>query len=196
MRGIVALLLVSACSGGIESGDMAGAGGAGGDPTVDAGAAPIDGHQIDTLDSNMVDRAARMMRYAKINDAAYKSSLGDFNIDVYISDDARDYRAIHPDGPDTNVTFAEGTMIVRKVYDATGAIAKITLMAKGPAGYDSTLGDWWFGVTDPSGIPLADGNGGYQVGRLTECHGCHVPHAGNDFLFGVPAINQPTNPRN
>jgi len=65
----------------------------------------------------------------------------------------------------------------------------VTLMAKMAAGYDSTLGDWWFGVTDPQGVPLSDANGP-QVGRLTDCHSCHIPRATDDYLFGVPAIDQ------
>jgi len=188
MRGIFVLGLVSACYGGIDQ-SGSGAGGAPNDPVVDA-PTPVDGHQIDGLDTQIVDRAAHMARFARIDATAYKSALGDFTIDVFINHQARDYSAIHPDGAGTNVTFDVGTLIVRKVYGATGAVEKITLMSKGPAGYDSTIGDWWFGVTDPSGVPLPDGNGGYQVGRLTECHGCHIPHANNDYLFGVPAADQ------
>jgi len=62
-------------------------------------------------------------------------------------------------------------------------------MGKGPAGYDPTLGDWWFGVTDASGAPLSDSSG-EEVGRLTDCHSCHIPRATDDYLFGVPLADQ------
>jgi hypothetical protein len=52
-----------------------------------------------------------------------------------------------------------------------------------------TLGDWWFGVTDPAGVPITDATG-LQVGKLTACHGCHIPRATDDFLFGVPKVDQ------
>lgn len=188
MRGILGVLVVvSACYGGIDR-DPAGDPGAGSDPDPVVDAMP--GHQMDGLDLLEVERAASTTRMTKIDGAPYPSALGAFTIDVYINRDARDYRNIHPDGAATHVTFDEGTLIVRKVLDATGAVTKITLMAKGPAGYAPTIGDWWFGVTDPSGAALPDGNGGFQVGKLTECYGCHVPHAANDYLFGVPAANQ------
>ncbi|HEY0194574.1 MAG TPA: hypothetical protein VGC42_25855, partial [Kofleriaceae bacterium] len=140
------LALVSGCYGAIAQDGTPGTGepGAGGEPVVDA----TPGHQMDGLDLELVQRAASTMRVTKIDSAAYKSAIGDFDIDVAINSDARDYRTIHPDGPATNVTFPEGTMILRKVYDATGAVSKVTLMAKGPAGYAPTIGDWWFGVTD------------------------------------------------
>lgn len=76
-------------------------------------------------------------------------------------------------------------MIVREVLDANGEVAKLTMMAKGPPGYDPTLGAWWFGVTDPNGRPLVQ-DGQLLVGRLTQCHECHSERADDDFLFGVP----------
>ena len=66
-----------------------------------------------------------------------------------------------------------GTVIVREVLDAQGAISSITAIAKGPPGLDPTLGDWWFAKADPSGS-----------------HSCHVPRAAEDYLFGVPRTDQ------
>jgi hypothetical protein len=53
-------------------------------------------------------------------------------------------------------------------------------------GYDPTLGDWWFAVTDANGKPLVD-QGVVQVDRLQACHQCHLERAHDDYLFGVPA---------
>ena len=103
---------------------------------------------------------------------------------MFVHGDAKTYRSIHPESTTTEPTkVAIGTVIVREVLDANGQVAKLTLMAKGPNGYDPTLGDWWFGEADPTGTPT-------KMGRLTECHSCHVPRANEDFLFGVPREDQ------
>ncbi|HEY2515299.1 MAG TPA: hypothetical protein VGI39_30740 [Polyangiaceae bacterium] len=102
------------------------------------------------------------------------------------------YTAITPDaGPSRNVSaMPVGTVIVRAVQDASGNVTKLTVMCKGPQGFNPELGDWWFGVTDPNGNPLVDDGGVQELGKLTNCYGCHVPHESEDFLFGVPTASQ------
>jgi hypothetical protein len=121
----------------------------------------------------------------RINAKPYVSAVGTFDIDVFVAGDIGDFRKIHPETTGSGVTVTIGTVIVRSVLDAGGNVSKLTLMAKGPPGYDPTIGDWWFGETDATGTPLVDG-GVVQVGRLTACHTCHLPRATDDFLFGVP----------
>lgn len=138
-----------------------------------------------TLDTTALHAAATWNQLPRINAQAYVSAIGSFDINVFVSGDVADYRQIHPETNGSHVKVADGTVIVRAVLDANGAVAKLTVMAKGPPGYDATLGDWWFGVTDPTGMPLVT-NGVPQIGRLTDCHTCHAPRASDDFLFGVP----------
>lgn len=129
-------------------------------------------------------------RFVAIDRAPYASAIGSFAIVDYVDPAAAPaFRAIHPESAAPNAPLPVGTIIVREVLAADGkTVAKLTLMAKGPTGYDPTLGDWWFGVTDATGAPLPDPSTGQpQVGRLTACHGCHAPRAAQDFLFGVPA---------
>jgi hypothetical protein len=189
MRVLVVVALVvsaAACTGGIESDGMPGS------PPGDPGSPPVDApvaRQMDALDLQMLADAERVGAFSKINRSAYTSTVGSFAIDVYASQDVRDYRQIHPETAGTHVTISTGTLIVRQVLDASGEVTKVTLMGKGPAGYDPTLGDWWFGQTDPSGVPLADASGP-EVGRLIACHGCHLPRATDDYLFGVPRVDQ------
>ncbi|HEU4732511.1 MAG TPA: hypothetical protein VFT22_31670 [Kofleriaceae bacterium] len=182
MRRIAVLLVLAtpACTVGV--GTPAGAAG-GGAADVDAGVA--DGRVMDMLDTQILDEARRARGFTQINQAPYASTLGAFNITVSVNQDARDYRQIHPESSGSHVTMPVGTLLVREVLDAAGQVTKVTLMAKAPAGYDPTIGDWWWGVTDPSGAPLSDASG-LQVGRLTACHGCHLPRATDDYLFGVP----------
>jgi hypothetical protein len=98
------------------------------------------------------------------------------------------YLSVDPDGG-AAVTVPVGTVIVRAVQDSAGTVSKLTLMCKGPSGYNPDLGDWWFGETDPNGVPL-EGDGGEEIGRMSGCYSCHVPNASQDFLFGVPGAYQ------
>jgi Cytochrome P460 len=161
------------------------AGAPGGAQLADAATEMPDARVMDAIDRRMVREAERLAAFSRVNRAPYSSTIGAFSIDVFVNQDLRDYRRIHPETTGSGVVVPVGTMIVREVLDAQNQVTKVTLMAKQAAGYDPTLGDWWFGVTDPSGTPLDDG-AGPQVGRLTECHGCHLPRAQDDFLFGVP----------
>lgn len=170
---VLAVVLAAGCTGGIDAA-MA----------PDAAPGP-DARTMDAVDRRMIGEAANVGAFTQINRAPYASTLGAFNLDVYISQDARAYRRIHPEATGSGVVLPPGTLIVRQVLDAQGQVTKVTLMAKQAAGYDPTLGDWWFGVTDPAGVPL-EGASGPQVGRMTECHGCHIPRAQDDYLFGVP----------
>jgi hypothetical protein len=138
------------------------------------------------IDEASLAPLASYQAMAKINTRPYTSSLGAFAINCYVTGDVAGYRRIHPDRSGTDVRLARGTMIVREVLDAAQQVTKLTVMAKGPPGLDPSLGDWWFAVTDPRGAPLRE-NGVVLLGRLAQCHECHVDRARDDFLFGVPA---------
>jgi hypothetical protein len=62
-------------------------------------------------------------------------------------------------------------------------------MAKGPAGYNPAIGDWFWAVTDLNGTPIVE-EGAPRAGRLADCYGCHVPRETDDYLFGVPAADR------
>lgn len=153
------------------------------------GCAVGDGSPNSAIDAQMLTTASNYRAWPRINRAAYRSTLGAFNINLYVSQGADAFRRIHPETSASHVVLPVGTIIVREVLDAQGAPTKLTLMAKGPAGYDGRIGDWWFGVTDPHGVPLWD-QGHEQIGALAECHSCHIPRATDDFLFGVPAADE------
>ena len=180
MHRLIGLLaLAPACFGGIDSN---------GERTADTG--PIaDPRPMDPVDTQMIGVASDVDELHQINKMPYPSTVGSFNINVFVSQKSKDFQKIHPESTGSRVSLPVGTLIVRQVLDANGQVTKVTLMGKGPAGYDPTLGDWWFGVTDPSGVPLVD-DAGPQVGRLTQCHGCHLPRADDDYLFGVPEADQ------
>jgi hypothetical protein len=130
------------------------------------------------------------VQMTRVNLEPYPSTLGTFDINTFVTGDLADYEKIHPEGMTASVRVAIGTTIVREVLGASGSVAKLTVMRKGPGGYDPTLGDWWFGVTDPRGHPLDGDDGAPQLGRLDACHSCHLDRgSSNDFLFGVPATD-------
>ena len=95
------------------------------------------------------------------------------------------YEAISPEVVGSGNTVPVGTTIVRAVLDEDGGVGELTLMFKGPPGYNSALGDWWFGVTDSNGTP-DEADGGPEYGKLEACFSCHVPRSDDGYLFGVP----------
>ncbi len=140
---------------------------------------------LGTDDEDMLDRVADYRSFRKINGAPYKSGVKG-TVNIWVSPEGADaYAARNPDRADGGPQIPVGTLIVREVLDEQGAVGKLTLMAKWPEGYQPELGDWWFGVTTPDVTPLF-GEADWQIGRMPDCHGCHVPHAGDDYLFGVP----------
>lgn len=182
---VASTCLLSACVTGLDTAPSTGDSGS----DVGSGSPGVTSSPTD-FDNAMLE-IARGYRssFMRVNSNPYTSTLGAFDINSFVQGDTRIYRAIHPEDTTSTASVSVGTVIVREVLDSTGAVSKLTIMAKGPVGYDPTLGDWWFAETDPAGKPLV-GDAGLQVGRLTACHGCHVPRASTDYLFGVPRIDE------
>jgi len=124
----------------------------------------------------------------------YRSDLApNPQIEVWIDPSAASaYQRIRPDQKGANVALPTGTVIVREVLGADGKITKLTVMGKGAPGSNPALGDWWFAVTTPAGVPLEE-NGAPLSGKLTQCYSCHDQRgAADDYLFGVAvAAKQP-----
>lgn len=140
----------------------------------------------DSVDLDMLGTATHYRGWTNVNRAPYVSSIASNQVSVWVmTPDAAAYEAIRPEVDGSNAMVPRGTVIVREVLDASGQVAKLTMMAKGPEGYDPTLGDWWFAVTDPLCNPLSDDAGAEMVGRMEACHECHADRAADDFLFGV-----------
>jgi hypothetical protein len=170
----------------------------------DAGAAPSTPSTPSTPSSVGVDAAAVLAsiaqgsyqtsaEFTEITAAAYPSvAAPGSTIREWVSTaDLVTYEAVSPGVSGSNVVAPAGMTIVRAVLDEDGGIGKLTLMYKGPQGYNPALGDWWFGVTDPTGSPL-EVDGGPELGLLTACYSCHVPRSSDDYLFGVPLNDRVT----
>jgi hypothetical protein len=164
----------------------------GGGPTLpDAGAAGGD-VETETVLASIADGGFRGRAFTLATRSPYPSvgAPGAWVEEWVSSGSYAAYSEVEPDAGDTGVILPPGSLIVRAVLDSDADVTKLTIMLKGPAGYNPALGDWWFGVTDPSGAPLAD-DGGALVGRLSDCYGCHLPRRGDDYLFGVPPDDRP-----
>jgi hypothetical protein len=154
-------------------------------------ASPITAAAPDEFDPRAVlDDAAGYQgpAFSHVSADVYASALGsDTAIDVYASTtEVAQYELISPEVSGSGSVVPEGGLIVRAVVDAgTGKPQRLTIMGKGPAGYNPDLGDWFFAVTSPDGTPVDE-----QVGRLDACYACHIPRAGDDYLFGVPAAER------
>jgi len=142
----------------------------------------------DELDATTLERVGAYRDMALVNASPYASTIAPATLSVWFGGDSMsEYLQIRPDRTGSGVALDPGSMIVRAVLSRDGkSVEKLTVMCKGPAGYDPSLGDWWFAVTDPEGAPLDDELGDELVGRIGACHGCHVDRAADDHLFGVP----------
>lgn len=141
------------------------------------------------VEQTMLTALSSYASFTKINRAPFASAAGAFDVNVLTSEASTSYAKIHPDTSDSHVVLPVGTVIVREVLDGTNAIAKLTVMAKAPPGADPTLGDWWFAVTDPRGVPqIVDGIP--QIGPMPACQACHLPRSGDDYLFGVASTDE------
>jgi hypothetical protein len=165
-----------------------------GDPTTEeaGGAAQVE-VDTDAVLASIADGGYRGAAFTHATRTPYASAVatGSF-VDEWVSSASyAEYSKVQPDATGSGAQLPAGSMIVRAVIDAdAGAVARLTVMLKGPAGYNPALGDWWFAETDPWGTPLTD-DAGTLAGRLADCYGCHVPRGGDDFLFGVPLDDRP-----
>jgi hypothetical protein len=145
-----------------------------------APAAPLGVDEASLL--SMLPGYAQSPGFSRLNGAPYVTALpGGADVNVWVSMNAyAAYAGIAPEANGSGIVTPEGTMLVREVLGAGGEVAKLTLMYKGPAGYNPPVGDFWFGVTDARGVPQ-------KMGKLEECYGCHQERAHDGYLFGVPA---------
>jgi len=175
-------LVLASCSLPITNGTPAETGSAAEPTAPDAAAAHVPSpFDLATMATVMTYKSRA---FEPVNKISYASTVGTFEINVYITGDAGTYWRIHPETEATApLTVGVGTVIVREVLDPQGAVSSITAIAKAPAGFDPTLDDWWFAEADPSGTPQ-------QIGAVSACHSCHVPRAADDYLFGVPRTDQ------
>jgi len=75
--------------------------------------------------------------------------------------------------------FPVGSRVFKPLYsDKEGKeFARLVIMEKMKPGYDTSNGDWWYGVYDESGMEMA-----YE-GRIPECISCHTMAKETDYLF-------------
>jgi hypothetical protein len=110
--------------------------------------------------------------------AASQHGLAD-TVNIWVpSEHAAMYRTIDPGDPNATASFPPGTLIVKEHLDDVAEPLGMTIMFKGPAGYDAAHGDWWFGNASIDGVLNDQGAVGY-------CITCHEPRADADWLFGV-----------
>lgn len=129
--------------------------------------------------------------WLKVNEVPFQSAVAPAMIDVWVSGvGAQAYASVAPEHRVRGEDVPPGTLVVREVWNDAGEVSKLTLMLKGPPGYNPELGDFWFGETDANGAPLEDEAGQPRLGKLDGCYGCHVPRAEQGYLFGAPAGNR------
>ncbi len=99
------------------------------------------------------------------------------------ADVADQYAMLDPDNP-TQMTFPEGSLLVKEGLDTAGNPDGYFAMYKGPAGYDPEGNDWYWLYVDAAGSVGVSG-------KAADCSGCHTTDAPmSDADFGVPLGNR------
>ena len=181
---VLALVVAVGCTGDDGDGDDANA--------METGNADESGDDDDSEsgDADGVDEAAIMaqaqdyMSLSLITAAPSTSehALGD-TVAVWVEAAQADaYKSIVP-GEASDVTFPEGSYLIKEHFDGEGGFNGLTLMYKAPAGYDAETGDWWWARLGAD-FSLA------ETGQVGYCIACHAGAADSGYVFGVPADNQ------
>lgn len=142
---------------------------------------------------HLIDRAYAGENFVHVNATPYGSALSEDKINVFVSLEGW-WHFLHaePDSEGHGVDLPVGTLIVREVLDATGAVKTLTVMMRAPDGYSPGHGDFWYAVLDPEGFPVFE-DGEPLMGALVErCTSCHDERAGDGYLFGVPLVSRDT----
>jgi hypothetical protein len=157
------------------------------EPKQGTGSAPLDEAEVLSMAATYRDAT----QFDRVSGGSYPSALGTASyIELYANRTAAaQYELVAPENTGSNAKIPVGGIIVREVLDASGTAQRLTIMAKGPAGYNPTIGDWFWAVTDLQGVPIME-SGIPRSGQLADCYGCHIPRASDDFLFGVPMIDR------
>ncbi len=96
---------------------------------------------------------------------------------VWGSSSAADlYWSIDPDDPTQSVDFPVGTMFVKEHFDEAGDRAGLTIMYKGPEGYNPDSRDWFWA--------RVRGEETTHAGRVAWCSDCHNAAHNSDFVVG------------
>lgn len=95
-------------------------------------------------------------------------------VTVYVNDIGRKamLEELHP-------KFPAGSIIVKEKLSEPGSDAPelLTVMIKHPNGYNPSVGDWEFMVTDGKGQLVT------ERGRLENCQKCHSSWGAQDYIF-------------
>ncbi len=125
--------------------------------------------------------------FTQVNDTPFMSQHAANAVSVWVSFEGLDtYRGIDPaDATATVDAFPTSTMIVKEMFDASGARQGLTVMVKGAVGGVPATADWWWGRYSADGTLQ-------QGGNIDFCISCHQGNGleRTDWVRGVPLDNR------
>jgi len=116
----------------------------------------------------------------KINPETFESDAHNAYVDIYVNSLAKEaYEkrlAVYPVGAE----------VIKPLYKNKykEGLARVVFMIKMQKGYDAKNGDWWYGVTDPTGKEL------WYEGRVQHCIDCHVHAKETDYMFSESVMEE------
>lgn len=93
-----------------------------------------------------------------------------------VEDAMSKFQGINPNDPTQAVSFDEGTMLVKEHLDTDGATVGLTVMYKGPAGYNPEGRDWFWARVREDIVT--------DSGRVQWCLDCHSAAYNTDLVVG------------
>jgi len=172
-------LFLVACSGGPATD--------GGNAASSSGASSSSGQEL-TVDEAAILQAAvqRASQLNRVSSSVITSQHMGMSVLVYVNTNAEAaFRGVDPEATNQAAAMPSGTIIVKEQQDDMGVVQALTIMAKGPQGYDPDHNDWWWGMADPQGN-IIDGT----RGKVAMCFNCHGGRAASDYVYGVETANQ------
>lgn len=143
-----------------------------GDATGDSGDTP-------TVDEQAIaEQAINFQSLTKINDQPQTSQHGladTMNLWVDAAA-AEDYAGLSLGG---TPTFEPQTILLKEQLNADATLNSVAVMYKGPSGYSTSTGDWWFGLVNPDGTVRLGG-------QPASCVDCHAAVETQDWAWGLP----------
>jgi len=109
----------------------------------------------------------------KLNPEIFESDTHNAFVDIFVNSLAKEaYEKRFK-------VFPVGSEVYKPLYNnaTKDRLARVVIMIKMAEGYDSKNGDWWYGVTDPSGKEL------WHEGRIQHCIDCHALAKETDYMF-------------
>jgi hypothetical protein len=136
-------------------------------------AAELDEDEVLALGMDYADELEKMTDMPELSETHSDAA----SVQVWGSADLAElFRGINPDDPTQEITFDEGALFVKEHFDVAGDYVGLTMMYKGPEGYNEAGNDWFWARVRGEEVT--------HSGKVDFCLDCHAAAHNTDFVVG------------